>query len=156
MSVFNLPCSCEESLNKSGYGDREGFKACGYCGSMDPVELSELIEAGKATMSGSDWKYGWPHKFYVDVVNPHPDKIVEKSSTWQGGVCLNRETGPQGPKLHFKFYANHLGLLDDETFAKVAPIISGACGIKWERDEGGLRYTAPCHNYQHGWHNVQK
>lgn len=139
--------SCENAI-KDGYGDREGFKCCDYCGSMDPVELADLIKNGKAKMSGSDWKYGWPHKFYVDVVNPHPDKIVEKSSTWQGGVCIKQEMGPQGPILHMKFYSEHLDLLDDETFAKVAPIISEACGITWEKKDGKLYYRAPYHNYQ--------
>jgi hypothetical protein len=123
---------------------------------MEPVELAELIEAGKATMSGSDWKYGFPHKFYVDVANPHPDKQVKKSSCYQNGVETDIVYGPQGPILHMKFYSEHLQLLDDETFAKVAPIISQACGITWTKKDGKLCYSAPCHNYQHGWHNVQK
>ena len=153
MSVFKIPSSCEEALKESGYGDREGFKCCGYCGSMDPVELAELIEAGKATMSGSDWKYGWPHKFYVDVVNPHPDKQVLKCHGNRWNTELQKyeefeEWGPEGPKLHMKFYSEHLGLLDDETFAKVAPIISNACGITWEKKEGKLYYRAPYHNFQ--------
>lgn len=148
--------SCENAV-KEGFEVRDdGFKHCGYCGSMDPVELAELINAGKAKMSGSDWKYGWPHKFYVDVSNPHPDKQVKKSSCYQNGVETNIEYGPEGPTLHMKFYSEHLGLLDDETFTKVAPVISEACGIKWERKEDGLHYTAPCLGYQHGWHNVQK
>lgn len=145
--------SCENAV-KEGFEIRdEGFKHCGYCGSMDPVELSELIEAGKATMSGSDWKYGWPHKFYVKIVNPHPDKQVKKCSrSWWDEKEQKRkeevEYGPQGPWLHSKFYSNHLGLLDDETFAKVAPIISKACGITWEKKDGNLYYSAPHHNYQ--------
>jgi hypothetical protein len=139
--------SCEAAV-KDGYGDREGFKCCDYCGSMEPVELAELIEAGKATMGGSDWKYGWPHKFYVDVVNPHPEKQVVKSVSSVGTDKQETEYGPQGPTLYFKFYSNHLGLLDDETFAKVAPIISEACGITWEKNEGKLYYKAPYVGYQ--------
>lgn len=151
MSVFKIPSSCEDALKESGYGDREGFKCCGYCGSMDPIGLAELIEAGKATMSGSDWKYGWPHKFYVDVANPHPDKQVVKCSlSWceNGERKEKTEYGPQGPTLNFKFYSEHLGLLDDETFAKVSPIISSACGIAWERKEDKLYYRAPYVGYQ--------
>lgn len=142
--------SCENAV-KEGYGDREGFKCCNYCGSMDPAELAELIEAGKATMSGSDWKYGWPHKFYVDVANPTPDKIVDKGGrSWyeNGERKEERFMKPQGPYLHFKFYSEHLKLLDDEMFAKIAPIISTACGIDWERKEGKLYYTAPYAGYQ--------
>lgn len=144
--------SCENAI-KDGYGDREGFKCCGYCGSMDPVELAELIEAGKAIMSGSDWKYGYPHKFYVDVVNPHPEKQVIKcsSSIWDEKEQKRVETveyGPQGNTLHMKFYSNHLTLIDKETFAKVAPIISKACGIIWEMGDDGVCYRAPYFGYQ--------
>jgi hypothetical protein len=143
--------SCENAV-KEGFEIRDdGFKHCGYCGSMDPVELAELIKEGKASMSGADWKYGWPHKFYVEVSNPHPDKQVVKCSHswWENGERKEEvEYGPEGPTLHMKFYSEHLGLLEDETFAKVAPIISQTCGITWERKDGGLYYRAPYHNYQ--------
>jgi hypothetical protein len=145
--------SCDNAV-KEGFEVRDdGSKHCGYCGSMDPVELAELIEAGKATMSGSDWKYGWPHKFYVDVANPHPDKQIVKchGNRWNAEKQEyenSEEWGPQGPTLNMKFYSEHLGLLDDETFAKVAPVISTSCGITWERKEGKLYYTAPYVGYQ--------
>jgi hypothetical protein len=47
-----------------------------------------------------------------------------------------------------KFYSEHLGLLDDKTFAKVAPVISDACGITWEKNDGKLCFRAPYHGYQ--------
>jgi len=142
--------SCENAI-KNGYGDREGFKCCGYCGSMDPVELAELIEAGKATMSGSDWKYGYPHKFYVDVKNPHPEKqvIICSRSLWENGERKEEvEYGTQGQWLYLKFYSNHLALLDNNTFARVAPIINKACGITWEMGDDGVYYRAPYFGYQ--------
>lgn len=40
------------------------FRTCSYCGSIHPEDLLEALRAG-ATLSGADWKYGWPHKFYV-------------------------------------------------------------------------------------------
>jgi hypothetical protein len=113
---------------------------------MDPLQLAELIEAGKATMSGSDWKYGWPHKFYIQVVNPHPDKQVLKCSRSymdeNGERKHEEEYGPEGPTLHMKFYSEHLSFLDPHTFAKVAPVINEACGITWEKRDGELYYTA--------------
>jgi len=145
--------SCENAV-KEGFEIRDdGFKHCGYCGSINPIELAELIEAGNATIGGSDWKYGWPHKFYVDVVNSHPDKQVLKSHGNRWNTALQKyedfkEYGPEGPTLHIKFYSEHLGLLDDETFNKVASIINNACGITWEKKEGKLCYRAPCLNYQ--------
>jgi hypothetical protein len=153
MSVYKISTSCEEAITRDGgYNDREGFKCCGYCGSMEPIELAKLIEAGKVTMSGSDWKYGWPHKFYVDVENPHPEKQVIISSCSHkdedGEVKETVEYGSQGAILHMKFYSNHLALLDNETFEKVTPIINKACGIEWFKQDGKLMYRAPYFNYQ--------
>jgi hypothetical protein len=142
--------SCEEAV-KNGYGDRDGFKCCNYCGSMDPVQLADLIEQGQAIMHGSDWKYGWPHKFYVDVKNPKAgqpkDDVIQ---TFQYGKVINEVHYPsEEPEfLHAKFYSNHLALLDDETFEKVAPIISNACGVVWEKIDGKLHYRAPYFDYQ--------
>jgi hypothetical protein len=39
-------------------------RTCDYCGSIHPEDLIRLVRSG-ATVRGSDWKYGWPHKFYV-------------------------------------------------------------------------------------------
>jgi hypothetical protein len=141
------------SCDGAGYYDRDGFKACNYCGSMEPLELVELIKQNKAMMSGSDWKYGWPHKFYEDVVNPEPDKrVVKCRRSWWDEEKQERvedvEYGPQGPTLWMKFYSNHLELLSEEDFAKVAPVISDACGITWERREGKLWYKAPYNGFQ--------
>ena len=140
--------SCKNAVDTDGYEVREdGFKHCRHCGSMEPVELSGLITAGKATMSGSDWKYGWPHKFYVDVVNPTPDKqvIISRHNSAETGDS-QVEYGRMGTYLYMKFYSTHLTLLDDETFAKVAPIISKASGVTWERNDKGTYYMETIDN----------
>jgi hypothetical protein len=47
------------------------LRACGYCGSMHPADLARALQAG-ARASWADFKYGWPHKLYVEnVPNPH-------------------------------------------------------------------------------------
>jgi hypothetical protein len=150
MGVFKIPTSCEESEFEVR---DDGRRYCNWCGSLHPEDLANLIEKREARMHGADWKYGWPHKFYVDVKNPTPDKEVLKSYCSyvdESGVRQigQEEYGPQGEWLYAKFYSNHLQMLDDETFNKVAPIISEACGIKWVKDEKGLKYCAPYHNYQ--------
>jgi hypothetical protein len=144
--------SCENSV-KQGYEVRkDGFKHCGYCGSMDPVELAELIEKGEATLHGSDWKYGYPHKFYVDIPNPNAGQIVQIGSKcyYQGDKYIDEPImGPDSEYLHLKFYTEHLRLIDDASFEKVAPIISKACGITFIRDDIGLlKYSAPYAGYQ--------
>ena len=140
--VFLLDTSCEEALKNNGYWDRDGFKCCSYCGSMDPVELAKLIEQGDATMSGSDWKYGYPHKFYVKIKNPNPDKEVVVGNNRYGEIYGKKEY------FEHKFYTNHLELIDIETFNKIIVFINNACGIIFKRDENGLRYLAPCYGYQ--------
>jgi hypothetical protein len=161
MEELKIFGSCETV----GFGIREvrppyhdGLKHCGYCGSLEPVELAELIKAGKAILHGSDWKYGYPHKFYVDVENLMTGQIVDmggKSYTDENGIRQNEPDMRPAPTMcHSKFYTNHLGLLDDETFDKVAPIISNACGITFTREcngEKGLFYSTPYHNYQKPW-----
>jgi hypothetical protein len=54
------------------------FRVCSFCGSMHPEDLVAALKAG-ARLSGSDWKNGWPHKFYVhDIPHSHPDREVYK------------------------------------------------------------------------------
>lgn len=114
------------SCKESGFNVREdGFRHCEYCGSLHPEDLYELLIQNKVTLGGSDWKYGWPHKFYIYA------KELKLSGS--------------------KFYNNHLSLelLDEETFNKVAPVISQYSSITWERkEEGKLYYTAPHHGFQ--------
>lgn len=50
------------------YSYAEPFRTCSYCGSMHPEDLLAALQAG-SRLGGSDWKYGWPHKFYIDVIN---------------------------------------------------------------------------------------
>lgn len=110
---------------------RDGYRACGYCGSMHPDDLFTAIDAG-AMITGTDKNY----KIYVDApsVDPAALKVVsadsgEEMPTWGSGwqrvTDENRAlmtsqgwgTGhspykwimvqPQGPKTHCKFYYEH-------------------------------------------------
>jgi len=77
----------------------EPFRSCSYCGSIHPEDLFTALNAG-AELNGSDWKYGWPHKFYVDrIPNPHPDREV-----WRGGYSgpkyRCRTCGFEPPRRH--------------------------------------------------------
>jgi hypothetical protein len=62
-------------------GTIPAFRTCSYCGSMHHEDLMNAIASG-ATMGGADWKYGWPHKFYVDKIpNPHAGVRECRAST---------------------------------------------------------------------------
>jgi hypothetical protein len=125
----------------------DGLKHCKYCGSLDPLELADLLCKGIATMHGSDWKYGFPHKFYVDVPNPKAGQMVEKGwrSYTEDGVHKEETImGIASETSSAKFYTEHLMLIDSETFDKVAPIINQACGITFYLNEDGkICYKAP-------------
>lgn len=54
------------------------LRGCSWCGSMHPADLAAAIRAG-ATGSWADFKYGWPHKWYVDgVPNPHAGMLESR------------------------------------------------------------------------------
>lgn len=174
--VFKLgsPVWREPQLQRAPYG--ESFRSCSYCGSIHPEDLIKLLEAG-ATMHGADWKYGWPHKFYVEnIPNPHGGKTVkmgsrigpdvtgttpgsEWNSTCGHADCQlrTREHGywelpfmePAPKMMRAKFYNAHLKDCPDELFAKLAPLLKRHTGIEWTRDpERGVGYRAPTPGYQ--------
>jgi hypothetical protein len=47
------------------YRERDGKLHCAFCGSLHPSEVVKLLDAG-AKLHLADWKYGWPHKAYLD------------------------------------------------------------------------------------------
>jgi hypothetical protein len=64
------------------------FRTCSYCGSIHPEDLLSALQGG-ATLGGSDWKYSYPHKFYVEgIPNPIAGQIVECGSrSWTDRLC---------------------------------------------------------------------
>lgn len=113
----------------SEYGQTGRLRSCGYCGSMHPADVAEAIKAG-AQGHFADFKYGWPHKVYLDnIPNPHAglDEIRTWSTSPSEGLVEKREprynprTGERveddvgyvkvtkaGKLTHGKFYTVHL------------------------------------------------
>jgi hypothetical protein len=54
----------------------EHFRCCNFCGSIHPEDLAA---EPNWTAQWADRKYGWPHKFYVDI----PDR--DGKPDWLGG-----------------------------------------------------------------------
>lgn len=63
----------------------EHFRRCSYCGSMHP---EDLVAEPSWRAEWSDRKYGWPHKFYVEVPNQDPDRLYVISSASHVGSDL--------------------------------------------------------------------
>jgi hypothetical protein len=99
---------------------REGtdFRTCSYCGCIHPDDLIRVVAEGKV-MGGSDWKYGWPHKFYITAKD-----------------------------FHAKWYNVHLEDLEGEQFDKVVALLKEKTQIEFKRDEKGIKYHAPYDGYQ--------
>jgi hypothetical protein len=131
--------------------------SCSYCGCMHPEYLIEALKNG-ATLGGSDWKYGWPHKFYVTVPNPEPEQLFTlvscsydpKDPAYE--KINDREWVQRGKRetLTGKWYNIHL--LDDGVPEELFEVLFEHSNIKFEVEDMGLKYSAPRQGYQvHGF-----
>jgi hypothetical protein len=61
---------------------------CSYCGSVDPLSFIELCKPGSPAtrFEVADWKYGWPHKVYVDVASPDPSRLTYLGGRYEASV----------------------------------------------------------------------
>lgn len=85
--TLNMKNSCEVHFNpifkfdKAHWEDRNGIVQCSYCGSLSPQEVIKLLKTPGTDFSGSDWKYGWPHKFYIGgkkFYNSHLEDMTDE------------------------------------------------------------------------------
>jgi hypothetical protein len=142
-------------------------RTCSYCGSVHPEDLLRILENG-GDLGGSDWKYGWPHKFYVTALNPSKGEITQIGSS-SGPVyseegALKRDAegnylrknepimGASGD-FHGKWYNEHImdDGFDDEARAALISALEKHSHIRFSVDpEKGLGYAAPHRGYQKG------
>lgn len=131
----------------------EHFRRCSFCGSVHPEDLA----AEPAWPGGANWadmKYGWPHKFYVDIPNRDLARLYVVSSTNQPGdgylgladltaeqrEAVERDGYTDRPALFFrfgtrprhfgKFYSIHLA--DADLPAEVKATIERRSGLAFE------------------------
>lgn len=155
----------------------DGQQCCEYCGSLSPKAAIELLKKPGTRFSGADWKYGWPHKFYIEPLNEKLDEKFEVSTRDGDGTVAEdywscfahqrkecscpKEVGVTGhwsrpeygvrKHLHFKFYATHLTGSTDEQLQEWTAVSEKWFGIKWGRDEQGVWYRAPQSNSFYGY-----
>ena len=103
------------SCADSGFKERAGSTSqhCNYCGSISVADAIRLLQKPGTRFSGSDWKYGWPHKFYIEA---------------EGAI---------------KFYAKHLAQASDAELAEFDRLSRKTFGIAWKRDENGVAFYSP-------------
>ena len=140
-----------------------------------PRIVDGRMEMGVAPMrplSGCDWKYGWPHKFYVEglpnlrggeleYIYTYGQRERIAASALEGfqPEQYDRGNGDKGwrvvsmrsesPKhAHAKFYAEHLTDLQPEAFAALAALIEQHAQIRFSMQDGKLHWAAPRRGYQ--------
>lgn len=123
------------------------FRTCSYCGSIHPEDLMKFFANG-ATAHGADWKYGWPHKFYIEgILNPIAGKTVRIGS--ESGPGYDRSImGTASAHTPAKFYNKHLVDVPQAMFDELAILLEQQTGIKFVRDDAGISYSAPYRGYQ--------
>jgi hypothetical protein len=60
----------------------EHFRQCSYCGGINP---EDLVAEPEWRANWADPTYGWPHKFYVDVLNRAPERLYVVSAAHTDG-----------------------------------------------------------------------
>jgi hypothetical protein len=96
------------------------IRTCSFCGGLHSADFVFLMSREDTGFSGSDWKYGWPHKLYVNV----PGKAL------------------------LKFYTKHLKEANIPTFESANRLIRRYLDIEFTRIDGTLGWAASYHNIQ--------
>lgn len=100
------------------------FRTCSWCGSIHPKDLMGFANDPANTIEGhfADWKYGWPHKVYIDGV-PNPQA---------GRRPMYRDAAPSTTPA--KFYTIHMKdthvVGDSVTSDELSDFVAGLTGLR--------------------------
>lgn len=138
-SAFLPPPPRNGDLHGDEWSDRDGYRACAWCGSMHPADFAKLIRAGEFTrVEWADWKYGWPHKLYADTttrLDLTAEELARTNTVW----------GPPGTTTRrlwngaVKFYSVHLRHADPGDKALVEMVgqiefeFDTGSGVHWRK-----------------------
>lgn len=132
----------ENGLHPDG-GQGRAMPNCSYCGSMHPQALLELLKSGAVSLESADWKYGWPHKFYVSgIANPIAGREIKCGSMSENGKTTPI-MGKASATLTEKFYSVHLQDMSASDLEEIGALIFEKTRIQFSRDEKGLKYFRP-------------
>lgn len=140
------------------------FRTCSYCGCVHPCDLMDLAAEHELQLEMADWKYGWPHKFYIEgIPNPaegqtvlhygyaardrllamaapgyKPEPYDDCGRGWR--VVVGTGTAPR--TVVAKWYNLHLVDLTGEAFAQVTDFIARQSGIRFAFDGERLSFRS--------------
>lgn len=83
----------------------EDFRRCSYCGSINPDDLITLANQKDLHFEVADWKYGWPHKVYVDGgrIKFYTNHVIDTRNAGGISTLLFMKTG-----IHFEVKDNEV------------------------------------------------
>lgn len=133
---------------EDGTGERQEpdlYETCSYCGSLRPETFIEMIQKPGVHWSGSDWKYGWPHKFYIDIpCEPYWSYV---GGQYGPGDYKRIDYGWRSVR-HHKFYSEHI-IDRPDLFEQWSAVVTPKLGIRWFTDDDGrVMYEAPRGGFQ--------
>ena len=148
----------------------ENYRTCSYCGSMHPENLTlVLLGTPPAHLGGADWKYGWPHKFYIDNI-PNPAVGLPASSGGESGPVYEDDgktvkrdahghvvryykphIAPAPATMMAKWYNEHFLDLSEPTFLFMSALVEHFAHVRFLIKDGGLCYRAPYRGFQAGY-----
>ena len=121
------------------------YVECSYCGSITVARFLAALQVAGTRYSGSDWKYGWPHKFYVEVpCEPYRAYVTGNYYTNGDGKRVANIVHDERRMEHNKFYCTHLLDATDAEFALWLKIATPLLGVHFWRDSTGrVQWSAP-------------
>jgi hypothetical protein len=117
---------------------------CEYCGSITVADFLAALQTPGTHYSGSDWKYGYPHKFYIEIpCEPYRTTSCTRSETIDGQRVHTVEWAERTTRNH-KFYTEHLLDATDDELAEWERIAAPLLGVRFFKNaDGALMYLAP-------------
>lgn len=115
------------------------YEHCSYCGSISIDQAIKALQTPGTRYSGSDWKYGWPHKFYIEIPC-EPFKAVTMSH-YDGQGNRTHQYGEKS-KRYEKFYSEHLLDATPEQLKQWNAIATPLLGVEFEIVNDRLRWKA--------------
>lgn len=127
-------------VDSDGY-PRDPYLHCGYCGSLTIAAALDLLETPGVKWSMADWKYGGPHKFYLDAPHaPFEAKMGSRSSLGADGQRIDEPIIGIHNAWHLKFYTEHLAEAEADQIARWNRVMGARCGVTFEVTDGRLMW----------------
>lgn len=116
------------------------YTTCSYCGSLSFEDALKAFQTPGMRWSGADWKYGWPHKFYLEIPCEPYEACI--SGHYNGETGEQSITRAMKTSDHKKFYNEHLQDVSAEQLQQWNDIVGPITGVRFHWRDGRFQYFA--------------